>query len=586
MKEYWIRFREGVMAIKSIRYFLPSRKLVIFAILAALFEIVATVVTPVAVMDMIDNPLMDVHLSIFNYLPVLMILFIKLLISSFHYLMLSNLAAGLLKNLRLKIWEKILRLPVSFYDSVSNGETMSRLTNDAIVIKDFFTTETFSVISGSIYLVIIGAIIFIIDWKISLLIFFAIPATLLLISFIARREYDISQSIQRETEGFQNRINQVLYEIRTIKSSQAEEYESIQGQKIIRNLFHLSSLENKIFALIQPCANILLMLLFLVIFGYCSIRVSQGSLSAGQFVAVIFYLFELTGPVTIFGSFSAKLLKFIVSAGRINQLFAEEEEPGISGKLSASLLPPQDIEVQGLNFGYHNNRMILQSVDFRIQKGSVTAIIGESGVGKTTFFLLLERFYLPSSGNICYGGVPIQNYDLYEWRNKIAYVSQEAPLMQGTIHDNLTYGIENYDNEDLTKALLDVGLLEFIEKLPKGIHTKVGERGTNLSGGQRQRIVIARALIRKPEILLLDEATSHLDSTSEYLVQNSLNKLMKGRTTIIIAHRLSTIENSDQIIILKDGKTAGIGYHRDLMENNRLYRSLVTRQQIYESPFA
>lgn len=578
MKEYWIRLREGGMAIKSIRHFLPSRKCVILAILAALLEIAATIVTPVAVMDMIDNPLMDAHLSIFNYLPVLMILLIKLFISSFHYLMLSNLAAGLLKNLRLKIWEKILRLPICFYDSSSNGETMSRITNDTLVIKDFFTAETFSVISGIIYLVIIGAVIFIIDWKISLLIFLAVPVTLILISFIAQQEYYISLSIQRETVEFQNRINQVLYEIRTIKSSQAEKYESDQGQKIIKNLFHLSILENKTFAFIQPCANILLMLLFLVIFGYCSIRVSQGSLSAGQFVAVIFYLYELTGPVTIFGSFSAKLLKFIVSADRINQLLGEEEEPEITVSLSTHLLAPQDIDVQDLSFGYHDERLILKSVNFKIHKGSVTAIIGESGVGKTTFFLLLERFYQPSSGNICYGGVPIQDIDLYEWRNKIAYVSQEAPLMQGTIHENLTYGIDNYSNEDLIQAISDVGLLEFVEGLPQGIQTNVGERGTNLSGGQRQRIVIARALIRNPEILLLDEATSHLDSTSEFLVQNSLNRLMKGRTTIIIAHRLSTIRNSDQIIILKDGKTAGIGNHRDLLENNSIYRSLVTKQ--------
>ncbi|MDW2798305.1 ABC transporter ATP-binding protein [Clostridium boliviensis] len=567
------------MAIKSIMYFLPSRKRVIFAILAALFEIAATVVTPVAVMDMIDNPLMDAHMSILNYLPVLMILFIKLLISSFHYLMLSNLAAGLLKNLRLKIWEKILRLPIHFYDSSSNGETMSRITNDTVVIKDFFTTETFSIISGIVYLVIIGVIIFTIDWKISLLIFLSVPVTLILISFIAQQEYNISISIQRETEEFQNRINKVLYEIRTIKTSQAEKYESTQGQKIIKNLFHLSILENKIFAFIQPCANILLLFLFLVIFGYCSIRVSQGSLSAGQFLAIIFYLYELTGPVTIFGSFSAKLLKFMVSADRINQLLGEEEEPVISGELSEHLLASKDIDVQDLSFGYYDKRMILQSINFKIRKGSVTAIIGESGVGKTTFFLLLERFYQPSSGNICYGGVPIEDFALYEWRKKIAYVSQEAPLMQGTIHQNLTYGIDNCSNEELIQALSDVGLLEFIEGLPQGLHTNVGERGTNLSGGQRQRIVIARALIRNPEILLLDEATSHLDSTSEFLVQNSLNRLMKGRTTIIIAHRLSTIRNSDQIVIFKDGKISGIGYHEDLLENNSLYCSLVAKQE-------
>jgi ATP-binding cassette subfamily B protein AbcA/BmrA len=495
--------------------------------------------------------------------------------------MLSNLSAGLLKNLRLKIWEKILKLPVSFYDSSSNGETMSRITYDAIVIKDFFAAETFSVISGVVYLIVIGIIIFIIDWKISLLIFLAVPITLFLISFIARKGYHLSQLIQSETEEFQNRINQVLFEIRTIKTSQAEDYEITQGQKTINNLFRLGVMENKIFAFIQPCANSLFMLLFLVVLGYCSIRVSQGSLSAGKFVAVMFYIFELTGPVSIFGNFSAKLPKFIVSTGRISQLLTEEDEPRVSKFHSDCPLAPQNIDVRNLCFGYHKDRIILKSLNFQIPKGAVTAIVGESGVGKTTFFLLFERFYIPSFGSICYGSVPIQDFGLYEWRNKIAYVSQEAPLMQGTIHDNLTYGIDNYSSEDILKAMSDVGLLEFVEGLPEGLQTKVGERGMNLSGGQRQRIVIARALVRNPEILLLDEATSHLDSASECLVQKSLGRLMKGRTTIIIAHRLSTIQNADQIIILKGGKTAGIGCHRELFENNCFYRSLLDKQQIY-----
>ncbi|TXK90841.1 ATP-binding cassette domain-containing protein, partial [Parageobacillus sp. SY1] len=206
-------------------------------------------------------------------------------------------------------------------------------------------------------------------------------------------------------------------------------------------------------------------------------------------------------------------------------------------------------------------------------------IVGPSGAGKTTLFALLERFYTPDEGEILLGETNIEDFDLHSWRSQISYVSQESPMMSGTIRDNICYGLNrDVTDEEIERAAKLANAAEFIERLPKGYLTEVGERGIKLSGGQRQRIAIARALIRNPKILLLDEATSNLDSSSEVLVQKALQQLMEGRTTLVIAHRLSTVVNADQIVVLENGTITGIGTHSELLQTHPLYRELAEQQ--------
>jgi ATP-binding cassette subfamily B protein AbcA/BmrA len=212
--------------------------------------------------------------------------------------------------------------------------------------------------------------------------------------------------------------------------------------------------------------------------------------------------------------------------------------------------------------------------------GGMTAIVGPSGGGKTTLFSLLERFYEPGSGSITYGGTSIQDMTLKEWRGKLAYVSQESPMMAGSIRYNLTYGLDECTEEEIRSAIAGANLLDFISTLPEGLDTEVGERGVKLSGGQRQRLAIARAFLRNPEILLLDEATAHLDSESEGLVQEALQALMASRTTLVIAHRLSTIAGADRIIVMEQGGVSGQGKHGELLQSNELYAKLVNGQMM------
>ena len=236
--------------------------------------------------------------------------------------------------------------------------------------------------------------------------------------------------------------------------------------------------------------------------------------------------------------------------------------------------------LQEISFGYDSEKEILQDINLNIEIGKTTAIVGSSGAGKTTIFSLIERFYLPEKGKIFYKGVDIEKIELSEWRGNLAYVQQEATVMSGTLYDNLTYGLTNINEDKIWDAIEKTHLKNFIHSLPKGLLTKVGERGIKLSGGQRQRIAIARAMIRDPKILLLDEATAHLDSISEGLVQNALNRLMEGRTTIIIAHRLSTIKNADKIYVLDKGRVIGQGTHKELIYSNEIYRSFIEQQNV------
>lgn len=242
-------------------------------------------------------------------------------------------------------------------------------------------------------------------------------------------------------------------------------------------------------------------------------------------------------------------------------------------------VPDGSIQFEAVDFSYESGKDVLQGVSFQAKPGTVTAFVGPSGGGKTTIFSLIERFYLPTAGEISIGGTPIANIALSDWRKRIGYVSQESPLLSGTILDNIAYGLDIRPSlEEVRRAAEAANALRFIEEMADGFETLVGERGMKLSGGQRQRIAIARALLHDPEILLLDEATSNLDSGSEAHVQEALQRLMEGRTTLIIAHRLSTVIDADQLVFLEAGQITGIGTHNELIDSHPLYREFAEGQ--------
>lgn len=491
---------------------------------------------------------------------------------------LAHVGQNVVAKLREIVWKKLIRLPVSYFQKQPSGESVSRVINDTGIVKDLVSQHFPQFISGLIS--IIGAVIILLfmDWKMTLIMFIAVPITLVVMIPLGSRMAKVSRRLQDQTANFQGEIQQTVSEIRLMKSSTAEDMEKTRGLTGISKLLKTGLTEAKIFAVIGPFMYMVVMLVIVIIIGYGGIRVEQGTMTTGSLVAFLLYLFQIVFPITTFAMFFTELQKAKGATERIVEILEEEEE-GLTGQeKQIGNLP---IEFQNVSFSYDSGEKVLNKISFKASPGEMIAFAGPSGGGKTTVFGLIERYYEPDEGEVLLGGESVENISLESWRSQLGYVSQESSMMSGTIRDNLTYGLLEADkiSEDKLWAVAEMAYATtFIEELPDKMETEVGERGTKLSGGQRQRINIARAFLRDPKILLLDEATASLDSQSEQVVQKALQRLMEGRTTFVIAHRLSTIVDADQIIFIENGQITGKGSHQSLIESHELYRSFAKQQ--------
>lgn len=509
----------------------------------------------------------------------IIVLFVaQALASGYASFLLNEVGQTFVANLRIRLWRKMLALPISYYGEHRTGETLSRMTNDTGVTKNFVSDHLVSFITGIISAIGSIIILFVMDWKMTLVTFISIPLCVVVMTPVGRRMYAISRSMQDETAHFSTLLTQVLSEMRLVKSSNAEDIEYTNGEKGISILRKLGVQEGKMQAIMGPLVMFVVMLLLITIIGYGGLRVSQGDMSAGKLIAFILYLFQIVLPITQIVSFFNQLQKLTGATERIIETFETSEEDVHVGQEIATLQLP--ISFEHVSFTYENEtEHALHDISFTLTPGKMTAIVGPSGGGKTTIFSIVERFYQPQGGNIHIGGEDITQYSLHSWRKKIGYVSQESPLLAGSLRENLTYGLSREVTDDeLSLALSRANAAGFVAELSEGLDTDVGERGSKLSGGQRQRIAIARALLRNPDILMLDEATASLDSESERLIQEALESLMKERTTLVIAHRLSTVVEADQILFIEKGILTGMGTHEQLYQTHPLYKKFADHQ--------
>lgn len=566
-------------SIKSFLTLLKSlnwpKKITAFAFLLTIVEAIAGLIIPIFTMNLIDSLTFD----FFNWKVILVIAFIfiiQAITGGLSFYMLSYIGESIVADLRQKLWKKVLHLPIPYFDAHESGETMSRITQDTTILKTLITQNVVQVFSGVIS--IIGAVIllFVIDWKMTIILFISVPITLLIIIPLGGMMHKIASVTQKEMASFTSLLGRILLDIRLVKSFNAENIEEKRGTKAIQSLFKFGLKEAKISALLSPIMTFLIMALLVVILGYGGIQVAKGTLTAGALIAIIIYLVQIIIPFTQLASFFTSLQKAAGATERIQQIFQMDSE-NISQ--NGSISDKGTIVFQNVSFQYNDSKGVLKNISFEAMQGTVTALVGPSGGGKTTIFSLLERFYEPNDGTILFNNENIYNLPLSSWRRKIGYVSQESPLLSGTILENITYGMEVPPTmEKVIEACKNANALQFIEQLPNGFETEVGERGIKLSGGQRQRIAIARALLHDPQILLLDEATSNLDSSSEILIQEAFERLMKGRTTIIIAHRLATILHADQILFIENGTITGKGTHEQLLHTHKLYKQFSAAQ--------
>lgn len=451
------------------------------------------------------------------------------------------------------------------------------MTNDTGVIKSLISDHVAGFFSGIISIVGSIGVLLYLNWKMTLTMFIVIPIAALILVPLGKKMYKISLGMQDETAAFTANISQVLSEIRLVKASNAEDKEFENGNKGITNLLNFGIKEGVVSAWIAPLMSFVLMMLLVVVIGYGGLQVSTGALTAGELVAFILYLIQIVMPMTQLTTFFTQFQKAKGATERLLETLDAEEELISAG--AEVVNANQRVSIENLSFGYKPEEPVLRDVSFQMEPGTVTAVVGPSGGGKTTLFSMLERFYLPQKGQIRLGKASIDTFSLRSWRGLIGYVSQESPMIAGSIRENLCYGMDREVSMTEIRRAAEMAYADgFIDELPNGFDTDVGERGVKLSGGQRQRIAIARALLRNPKILMLDEATSSLDSRSEIEVQKALKNLMAGRTTIIIAHRLSTVVGADQIIFIEKGTVTGRGTHDELIEQHAMYRGFAVQQ--------
>lgn len=509
------------------------------------------------------------------------IFLVNALLSGVGLYLLSKIGEKIIYAIRSILWEHIIQLNMPFFDKNESGQLMSRLTDDTKVINEFISQKLPNLLPSVLTLIGSLVMLFIMDWKLTLLTFITIPIFVFIMIPLGRVMQKISTNTQSEIANFSGLLGRVLTEMRLVKVSNTERLELDNAHVNLKKIYHLGLKQAKISAIVQPISGVVMLLTIAIILGFGALEIGTGAITPGTLIAMIFYVIQLSMPLINLSTLVTDYKRAVGASQRIHEIMQEPIEP--TEALSESkdeIVEDGELSFENVDFKY-DVKKILNDVTFNIPQGKVSAFVGPSGSGKSTIFNLIERMYDIESGDIKYNHRSIYDIPLSKWRNKIGYVMQSNSMMSGSIRDNILYGINRKVTDD---ELIEYAKLanchEFIMQFDEGYDTMVGERGLKLSGGQRQRIDIARSFVKNPDILLLDEATANLDSESEVKIQEALETLMEGRTTVVIAHRLSTIKKAGQIIFIDKGQVTGKGTHGELMASHEKYKNFVTSQKL------
>ncbi|MGS4064807.1 ABC transporter ATP-binding protein [Staphylococcus pseudintermedius] len=504
---------------------------------------------------------------------------VNAVLSGFGYYLLNKIGEKIIYAIRSVLWEHIIHLKMPFFDKNESGQLMSRLTDDTKVINDFISQKLPGFFPAVITLIGSLIMLFVLDWQMTLLTFITIPIFILVIVPLGKIMQKISTNTQTEIANFSGLLGRVLTEMRLVKVANTEKLELDKAHSNLKTIYNLGLKQAKIAAVVQPISGIIMLITIGIILGFGGMRIASGAISAGTLVAMIFYVLNLSIPLINISTLVTDYKKAVGASQRIYEILHEPLE-NIAAPNLQDEIPTGDLKFDHVYFGY-DDTPVLKDVSFNVLHGEVTAFVGPSGSGKSTLFSLIERMYEIDQGGIYYDGTSIDALSLTDWRRKIGYVMQSNAMMNGTIRDNILYGVDReVPEEELIHYAKLANCHEFIMEFEQGYDTIVGERGLKLSGGQRQRIDIARSFVKNPDILLLDEATANLDSESERKIQEALDILMENRTTIVIAHRLSTIKKAGQIIFLDHGEVTGKGRHEELMQTHAMYQQFVETQNL------
>jgi ATP-binding cassette, subfamily B, bacterial len=481
-------------------------------------------------------------------------------------------------DLRSAAFKNLVRLQPSYFESNEAGEIMSRLTTDTTLLQSLIGSSVSMAARNALSLVGALTMMIITNFKLSLIILFVVPLTIVPIMIFGRRVRKLSNESQQSIAEVGSRAGEVLQAIKVVQSYNREGLEQQSFDRSVEVAFQVAKRRIRQRTILTGVAISLLLSGLVGMMWSGGQDVIQGRMSGGELGAFVFYAVILGSAFATLSEVWGDLQRAAGAAERLLELMGERSTIKDTGTNTAPMR--QAIRFNDIQFAYPSrpNSLALDDFKLTVAPGQSLALVGPSGAGKSTVFELLQRFHDPAAGTVCYGDVDIRAISLTEWRDKAALVPQSPVLFSGDIRHNIAYGNPKASDDQIEAAARAAHADEFISQLPEGYSSQLGSQGVRLSGGQRQRLALARAILNDPEILLLDEATSALDTESEYHVQQALTEVMRDRTTIIIAHRLSTIINADVIAVMEKGRIIATGTHTELLESCPLYARLASLQ--------
>lgn len=520
--------------------------------------------------------------ALFKICIIIFVAFIlKNIAGYFQAYFLNYVEQGIVRDLRDAAYEQLHKLPISYFKSERVGNLISIIVNDVTAVQNSVSATFLNLIREPLSIIVFLGIAISISWELTLISLVTLPFSAGIISWIGIKLRKYSQRIQEKIADITSVIQETISGVKIVKAFGTENYENIKFKKETEGYFRMVLKITRVRNLSSPITEILSVGVGVVIIYYGgSMVLNNNEIKASEFLGFLFAIFQLLPPIKELSGVNNRIQESSAAGDRIFEII--DTQPDIVNKENA--IPVTEFKsrvvFENVGFAYPDEpgEMVLDKINFFVNKGEVVALVGPSGGGKSTLVDLLPRFYDVTSGAIKFDGNDVRDLKIEDLRKFIGIVTQETILFNDSIKNNICYGSTNFSEEKIIEAAKIANAHNFIIEMPNGYDTEIGERGVKLSGGQRQRLAIARALLKNPEIMIFDEATSALDNESEKLVQEALDRLMKSRTVVVIAHRLSTIKNADKILVLQDGEIIQSGNHDSLLEQGGLYKKLYEMQ--------
>jgi len=572
--------------LRLLGYLRPYRGAFALGILATLFLAACDPAIAVLLKPLLDGSFIDKDPAMIRLVPLAMIgIFLVRGVSDFtSTVALAWVGNRIVTDLRNAMFAKLLSVPGEFHDTRTSGSLVSKFTFDATQLTQSATKVLMTLVRDSLSLLGLLGLMLYLNWELTLIAMVCVPFVALIVHFFSHR----MRRLNRTLLGLMGQMTHVLDEAigghRIVKIYGAQAEENRRFAKLSRRVHHFNLKVKTASALHSPLIHLVTVAALALIIWIASRQSAAANFSVGEFASFMGAMGMLLAPMRRLAALNEQLQRSVTAAESVFALIDERDEPDEGTHEPATVRG--ELHLEGVRFAYNNSdRPALDAIDLHIAPGQTVAFVGPSGSGKSTLLKLLPRLYQPSSGRILLDGIDIATYGLTALRNSFAYVGQETVLFNDSVAANICYGEkEPVSRQRLETVAAQAQALDFINALPQGFDTVIGEDGLTLSGGQRQRLAIARAVLKNAPILLLDEATSALDSESEQLVQSALEIARRGHTTLVVAHRLSTVVNADLIVMIADGRILASGTHAELMRDNPLYQQLfVTHQAGHDS---